>query len=216
MNFKQTIKSIAVACSLAAASASHATPVYFDSNGDSQTFTFNANLGSSILAASITMTLDSLSASSATFKVDVTNNSSGQGLNELYAFSIYTVTPDLTSVSVASSAWTAALNTTFAGYQSVDLCVFSTATSACSTAAGGLAEGASDTYFLTVGTAGNFETSGIVFDSPYNIGFKNVGSLGNGAIQFESNPVPEPSSIALTGLVLVGLAGARRAIRKNA
>jgi len=216
MNFKQSLKSIAVACSLAAATAAQAGPVLFDSVGDNQLVTYESQELTSFLKATVDFTLTGLTSSTATFNVVVKNLSTGAGLNNLFAFGVTTVTPSLTSVGENSTLFSAGVSKSFAGFDTIDLCVYAGGTCGTAQPTTGLGMGQTNTFTLTLNTAGSF-TNGVTFDSPYTIAFKGVGSaLSTKAVTFESNPIPEPSSIALTGLVLVGLVGAGRAARKAA
>lgn len=221
MKYTAALKAVALACGLSASMVNAAT-MNFDQVGDTGSMNFSyTELTSATLLAKIDFTLASITSSTAVFDVTVANNSFGAGQNSLMAFSIDVISPSLTSASDTSSRWNTTLNTGFAGFQQVDLCVWAGDSCPSGAISAGLAKGFTSTFKMTLNTAGNFLSNGVSFQSPYTIKFQGVGS-GGGSIEFQAQTgtppieIPEPSSIALTGLMLLGLAGAGLAKRKSA
>jgi hypothetical protein len=200
----------------------HAADLVFDSLGDAGSILFQTTWDSANLSATMGFTLSSWNATSATFAVTVANNSSGPGTNRLMSFGIDVVTPTLTGSSEDSGMWDSELTTTLPSFQQVDLCIYSSNGCSGGDINDGLGEGGSSSFNLTLTTSGNFLTNGISFTSPYGVKFQDVGATGE-SYEFPGcivgtpgcgggggqNEIPEPTSVLLVGLGLVGLAASR-------
>jgi hypothetical protein len=219
MKLNTILKSVAVATSFVAMGAAHAGIINFSTVGNTGQFAFfDADYDSAVLYTLVDFELTSISATTATFDVDVTNLSTGAGLNIFSGFGIKVVSPSLSGASASGSTWFETLNTSFPGYGTVSLCSWSGSDCSGYNGAGltpGVAEGGSSSFVLTLTTGADFTTSGISFIDPYYGKFENAGDQDKSAqVRYY---VPEPSSIALTGLLLTGLAASRRlAKRKSA
>lgn len=230
MKFQKILQAIVLLGGLIGLGGAQASVIYFAGVNDTGSILYSTTQSGANLSATVAFTLNTLSATSATFGVTVSNNSSGAGTNELTSFGIQTINPTLTGASTSQgSAWSAGVDTTLPTFSTVDLCIWSGNNCSGGNIKNGLAEGASSSFLLTLTTAGNF-LDGISFTGPYGAKFQNAGTSNNsfefagcvvgspncGNIQvLEQVPeqVPEPASIALVvlGLLAASLVHRRRA-----
>jgi hypothetical protein len=217
-------RAAALAAGLLAFSA-QATTVTFDSLGDSFTFLYGGNVDGATMNASVTYTLTAWNNRTATMSVSATNNSTGTGRGlhpiRLVAFGVAFTTPDLTNANVAGiGEWDADADTQFDGSTVVQLCEYAGANCLDDTGLG-VWQGDTDTFDLSLTFASRVEGRTITFGSPFESKWQGVGNQGliygvtgclnsdTGCVS-EVNQIPEPTTLALGGLALLGAAAARR------
>ncbi|WP_305807223.1 cistern family PEP-CTERM protein, partial [Stenotrophomonas sp. YIM B06876] len=162
MKFSKVLQAVALCGGLLGFGAANASVMTFAGVNDTGSILYSTLQDGATLSATMQFTLSSISATSATFALKVSNNSSGPGDNTLASFGIDVVSPALKTAST-SAGWHASMDGKLTGgAEKVDLCIW--AGSNCNGASNkGLGEGLFDTFSLTLTTAGNFLTNGISF-----------------------------------------------------
>lgn len=205
---------------LLGATQAGAVSVTFNSVGETQTVTLTCVGGASdcstttsTLSATFEIKLVTLGATSATFEIKITNNSTvgGQGGDRLTAFSFVNVTPNLTGCASASSGWDATCGVNAGGgFNPVELCVWDGQNCNGGSNQGVFGAGGTETITLSMNFVSGVPP--ITFDT-----FVAKFQTGQGSFHISDGgdggdgDVPEPGTLALLGLGLLGLGfGARR------
>lgn len=227
------LRSGLVAAGLALGVASvQATSVSFTAIGQQQTFQWAySNVDGANLAATVSFTLGSWTSDTATFSVVMNNNTlaANPGTNRLVSFGISVITPDLVGVTDNSATWDVGLDKQIpGGFGKVDFCAWG-GQSCTGGSNGGLSEGQSTGFNVTMSFASAIGQQGITFTSPFAAKWQSVGNTGSswtlsGCVQgvncdvpppppIRDLPIPGSLALAFLGLAGLGVASRRRSLR---
>jgi len=195
------------------ATRAEASTITVDSVGQGFDLNWTLDLGGgNVLIADAHVLVTAISSSSVTLDFTVTNNTVG-GSNEAIHAIGFDTNPNATSASITSGSYFSyvGLQQTFPGFQTIDVCVWTSTNCTGGTQPANLAPGLTDSFVLTLG--GTWGTPPSLDMSRFVI--KMQGDLGS--YEFEGSVVPEPASLLLlgTGLTLVATGLRRRRSRSR-
>ena len=224
------VKKSAIAAALLLASQAWASTATFVDVGNAATFVWNfTNVDGANLNASVKFELASkVDFNTWKFNVTTVNTSSGAGAavnaNRMVSFGIGVVNPELAGTSDDSPDWATGINTNLPSFGKVDFCAYGG--SNCSGGGGdGLLKGETNNFNVTMDFKTNVGASGVTFTSPYAAKFQSVGNRGGswelaGCLSTDEackitpprppSEIPEPGTLTLAGLALLGFGAARR------
>jgi|JI8StandDraft_2_1071088.scaffolds.fasta_scaffold60924_1 MYXO-CTERM domain-containing protein len=221
------VSRLLAAGALFAAVSAGATSVSFTALGQQQTFQWAAaNVDGANLAATVSFTLSAWSTNTATFSVLMNNSTlvANPGTNRMVSFGISVVTPDLIGVTDNSPTWNTGINANIpGGFGKVDFCAWG-GVSCTGGSNGGISEGQSTSFNVTMSFAQAVQNQTITFTSPFAAKWQSVGNTGSswtlaGCVMGVNCNVPPPppvkdlpvpGSLALAALALAGVGVARR------
>lgn len=209
--FAAALLGLAMLPAHAAIISSTADSVTLDGSGPSTSFTTSYDQVQSgvTLNSTITWNLLSFSSSSVLFRIDVANDSPLSS-TRLVSFGVDNVDPNLKGAT-ASNDWAATRNTTFPGFQTVELCVWDGQN--CSGGGNdGVRGGNSESLFLSLSFAEGTLRQ-LTLENFYFRWQTATGSFTREACVGDCGPpsqVPEPATLGLLGLGLLGTAALRR------